>query len=372
MQKFILIFIPLILVANCAASNLKKEEVVLSGDYQIATFAGGCFWCVEASFEKLPGVFKVVSGYSGGVVKNPSYNQVAGGQTKHRESVQVYYHPKTISYGSLVAAFWRMYDPSDVGGSFYDRGRQYTSAIFYHDDNQKKIATDSKIALIAKGMFRKVVTPIEQFTNFYPAEFHHQDYYKKNRQHYSRYLSVSGREGFIKKTWGDKEAYLKIVLHLQKSETLMLTNSPNAFIKPSPKELKNQLSRMEYFVTQEDGTEPPFNNRYWDNKKKGIYVDVVSKRVLFSSTHKYKSGTGWPSFYLSIDSSEIVEKKDYSHGMVRIEVRSRTSDSHLGHLFKDGPKPTGLRYCINSAALKFIPKEEMKDNGYGDYLYLFD
>ena len=141
--------------------------------------------------------------------------------------------------------------------------------------------------------------------------------------------------------------------------------------KPSDKELREKLTSIQYEVTQKNGTEPPFKNPYWDNKKEGIYVDVVSGKPLFTSLDKFESGCGWPSFTKPIDEENIERKTDLSHFMVRTEVRSSDSDSHLGHVFRDGPKPTGLRYCINSAALEFIPKEKLEERGYGEYLALF-
>ncbi len=325
-----------------------------------ATFAGGCFWCIEAPFDKLDGVVSAVSGYTGGEIANPTYKQVSSGQTRHIEAVEVTYDPEKVSYQELLDYFWRQFDPTDAGGSFYDRGHQYTSAIFYHDETQKALAEKSKAALGKSGVFDKpIVTPIRPAGAFYPAEEYHQDYYKKNPLHYQRYRTGSGRDKFIEKTWGN-------------SSKGSSKSSWRNFEKPDDAILKSTLSPLQYHVTQEDGTERAFSNEFWDNKAEGIYVDIVSGEPLFSSTDKYKSGTGWPSFTRPLLAKNIVEKVDRKLWVERTEVRSKIGDSHLGHVFPDGPRPTGLRYCINSASLRFIPKADLKKEGYGEFAKLFE
>jgi peptide methionine sulfoxide reductase msrA/msrB len=297
-------------------------------------------------FEELPGIVSIVSGYTGGHKPNPTYEEVCSETTGHVEAVQITFNPDIFPYEKLLELFWQQIDPTDAGGQFYDRGSSYQTAIFYHSEEQREKAEVSKQALERSGRFDKpIVTPILPAGPFYEAEDYHQDYHKKNPGHYKRYRKGSGRDDFLEKHWAPKI---------------------------NKEELKQRLTPLQYEVTQNNATERPFQNEFWDHHGDGIYVDIVSGEPLFSSTDKYDSGCGWPSFTRPIRDYSIKEKLDLSHMMVRTEVRSKDSDSHLGHVFDDGPGPNGLRYCINSAALRFIPKEDLDKEGYSEYKVLFE
>jgi len=329
-----------------------------------AIFAGGCFWCIEAAFEMMAGVFEAISGYTGGTLENPTYEEVSSGTTGHFEAVLVRYDPAQITYDELLEQYWRSVDPTDSGGQFYDRGSQYHTAIFYFDEDQRARAEASKRALEESSVFdQPIATQILPAQTFYVAEAYHQDYFQNYVSQYERYSSASGRKDYLEQTWGG---------HDDVSLTGAGDHPWEDFVKPSEEALRETLTPLQYLVTQENGTEPAFRNEYWDNHEAGIYVDVVSGEPLFSSLDKFDSGSGWPSFTRTIESDSVVTREDTTYGMTRIEVRSRIADSHLGHLFDDGPAPTGMRYCINSAALRFVPMDRLEAEGYANYLEMFE
>ncbi|MBN1537349.1 MAG: peptide-methionine (R)-S-oxide reductase MsrB [Anaerolineales bacterium] len=307
----------------------------------VVYLAGGCFWGMEKLMQSIPGVMNVTSGYANGKAGDiPTYNSVSTGRTGYRETVRVEYNPNKVSLEAIIFAYFHVIDPTIENAQGNDRGTQYQTGIYYVDEYSKEII--ERVVKVEKQRYEDFVVEIEPLTRFYDAEEYHQDYLDKNPTGYC---------------------------HISQAEFQAVSNmiiDPADYPRPADEQIKAMLSEEQYRVTQNAGTEPPFQNEFWEHHERGIYVDIVTGEPLFSSSDKFDSPSGWPSFSKGIDINAFVFIKDISLGMVRTEVRSRTGNSHLGHMFSDDPhSPSGIRYCINSAALRFVAYDQMEAEGYG-------
>jgi peptide methionine sulfoxide reductase msrA/msrB len=350
--------------------HVRDESLLIQGTItKRIILAGGCFWCTESEFNHYKGVVSAISGYADSEKENPRYEDVGSGSTKAREAVEVIYDESIISTKQILSVYFRHIDPTDSRGQFADRGYQYSPAIYFTDENQKKEA-ESMIKIIdeSKKFDKPVVVEVLPFKNFYPAEEYHQDYKDKNPVRYSGYREASGRNAFIRLHWNKQDP--NVIKLFDEKESDMASSWKN-FTEEKKRARLQSLSKLQYEVTQEEGTERAFSNEYHDNKAVGIYVDIVSGEPLFLSTDKYDSGTGWPSFVKPINDTVITLHEDKRLFTTRTEVRSVIANSHLGHVFNDGPQERGgLRYCMNGAALLFIPLKDMEERGYGEYISL--
>lgn len=345
----------------------------LTTTMRTALLANGCFWCVESDLQKVNGVTDVISGYAGGTSEYPKYeNYISGG---HREVVLVTYDAEVVSFANLVEHIIKHGDPTDSSGSFNDRGPEYTPAIYYESENERTDALKVIDAINTLKVFPEllplVVIPRQKF---WAAEEYHQDYAIKNPLRYGYYRDGSGRNAFIEKYWGGSATIFEVSDFSAEEKiktdasTLTVEHWRN-FIMPTDAELRTKLTPLQHSVTQEEGTERPFDNAYDKNQYPGIYVDIISSEPLYSSRDKFDSGTGWPSFVKPITKDAVILKEDTNLFTTRVEVRSRIANSHLGHVFNDGPADRGgLRYCMNSAAMRFVPLSEMEKEGYGAFV----
>jgi peptide methionine sulfoxide reductase msrA/msrB len=330
--------------------------------FPAATFAGGCFWCLEADVLHLPGVLSATSGYTGGHTPAPTYDEVCQGESGHFEAVLARFDPELVDYAALARWFLGRIDPANPGGQFCDHGPQYRTAFFVHDAQQDAAARAALDELNASGVLSApAATQVLPAGPFHPAEAYHQGYSRTNPRRYQLYRAGCGRDATLARIWGREAAspFFRFASKLPRGG------------RPTPAQaeaLRAELGEAAFRVAFEDGTEPPFQNAYWNEHRPGLYVDPVSGAPLFASLHKFDSGTGWPSFTRPIAPGNVTTRDDRTLLMPRTEVRAWHSGIHLGHVFDDGPRESGgRRYCMNSASLRFLPLEELAAAGYGRY-----
>ncbi len=332
-----------LLGAKSKIAEAKDEELILADEHKREIWlAGGCFWGVEAYFSRIHGVYDTTVGYANGTTENPSYHQIA--KTNHVETVHVKYDQSKVKLRALLKHFFNIIDPTVENRQGNDIGTQYRTGIYYQDETELPIIK-TVLEEEQQKYAKPIVVEIKALEHYYLAEDYHQKYLQKNPHGYC-HIDLS---------------------NLPQTDSQIVNNSN--YSKPADEQLRGQLTDIQYRVTQLNATEKPFDNEYYQTKAEGIYVDIVTGEPLFLSKDKFDSGCGWPSFTRPIEEAVLVEKKDRSYGMDRTEVRSRAGDSHLGHVFKDGPQHSGgLRYCINSASLRFVPLQDMEQEGYGEFI----
>jgi peptide methionine sulfoxide reductase msrA/msrB len=331
---------PMEAASSDVTQTVLDETYIKQDGIDVIYLAGGCFWGLEKLMESIPGVVNATSGYANGQADViPTYESVSTGDTGYREIVRVEYDPGKISLDAILFAYFHVIDPTIENVQGNDYGTQYQTGVYYADEEARSAV--ERIADIERSRHERFVVEIEPLERFLDAEDYHQDYLTKNP---AGYCHIS-RDEF--------ERFSQVIV------------DPGKYPRPADEVIKTILTEAQYKVTQEAGTERPFANEFWDNHERGIYVDIVTGEPLFSSSDKFDSGTGWPSFSEGIDRNALIDIVDNSHGMVRTEVRSRAGNSHLGHVFYGEPSsPSGTRNCINSAALRFVPYEQMGNEGY--------
>jgi peptide methionine sulfoxide reductase msrA/msrB len=331
---------------NTAIKNIEKpvkevSEMKLKDIY----LAGGCFWGLEEYMSRINGVYDATSGYANGNTENPTYEQVCYQNTGHAETVHVQYDSEEIDLQTILTYYFKVINPTSINKQGNDVGSQYRTGIYYINEEDHEVIAQF-IKEQQKIVDAPIVVEVEPLKHYYLAEEYHQDYLKKNPNGYC---------------------------HIDLSLADEIVVVPQIYTKPSEEDLKNNLTEIQYQVTQESATERPFTGEYWDFYGKGIYVDIVTGEPLFSSLDKFESSCGWPSFAAPIAPEVMTLTEDTSFNMNRTEVKSRTGETHLGHLFEDGPAELGgLRYCINSASLRFIPYDQMASEGYEYLMKIFD
>ena len=303
--------------------------------------AGGCFWGMEKLMQSIPGVLDAVSGYANGTgEKDADYKTVCTGTTGFRETVRVSYDPASVSLDQLLFAYFEVIDPTAVNRQGHDIGTQYQAGVYYTDEESR--AAVEKVFAVERARTPGFAVEVGPLQNFFPAEEYHQDYLDKNPTGYCHI------------------PFAKIA-QLSKG-----TIDAGRYARPDEETIKRSLTPEQFAVTQQGATERPFSSEYYGNEARGLYVDVVTGEPLFTSQDLYRSTCGWPSFTKPVEPSVVVRREDLSHGMRRVEIRSRTGNSHLGHVFEGDPEsPNGVRYCINGAALRFVPEAELEAQGYG-------